>query len=81
MSETGEVKDEFADVPQGRPSGIRVGGDAAREEIDCQSCGGAGSYVIEIFGEPDENGVRPVERPSIVCAACQGRGKETVWAK
>lgn len=70
------IDDDFADVPQGKPEGIRVGGDAARTIETCSTCHGVGAYPVEIFSEADEEGVRHVETIQQGCATCNGTGRE-----
>lgn len=69
--------DEFADVPQGKPAGLRLGGDAERRLTSCPTCRGAGTYPVTVFGAMDANGERHPEVKNQVCATCFGRGKIT----
>ncbi|QNJ55913.1 hypothetical protein SEA_RASPUTIA_23 [Microbacterium phage Rasputia] len=77
------VEDDGIDldaVPQGKPEGVRLGGDAKRTLATCPTCRGAGKYPIQLFGPPDENGDRHAETHMRPCTTCNGSGKELVFS-
>ena len=69
-----EEVDEFADVPQGKPEGVRLGGDAPRRQVKCPTCKGAGRYEITVFGPPDANDERHPEQRMQACVTCYSTG-------
>ncbi|QGZ16672.1 hypothetical protein PBI_DEWDROP_24 [Microbacterium phage Dewdrop] len=69
---------DFSAVPQGKPAGDRVGGDAERTLETCTTCHGAGKYPVNFFGLADENNVRPLLTEMKKCATCDGTGKEVI---
>lgn len=72
------TEEELAAIPQNEPGGIRVGwGDEPKTAV-CDTCQGEGSYPIEAFTAPDENGEREKIIVDQECTVCYGTGKVQV---
>ncbi|AWN07694.1 hypothetical protein HOT31_gp023 [Microbacterium phage Hendrix] len=69
---------DWDSIPQGKPEGQRVGGDAERTTQTCTTCKGVGSYPVKSFTEPDEHGAREVVVSDQFCVVCNGTGTEQV---
>lgn len=77
-----EPEDEFADIPQGKPEGMRLGDGEESQQMTCSACSGAGSYPVDYFGAPDpQTGERELLTKQHGCVVCSGTGVEQVMAR